>query len=64
LDIVDLEGQIEEVATNIQFEEEDITRKPKERHTTKHNHGQPRQTIELETSQIKIGNLTPPSDHH
>jgi hypothetical protein len=30
LDIIDLEGQIEEVATNIQFEEEDITKKPKE----------------------------------
>jgi hypothetical protein len=64
LDIIDLEGQIEEVATNIQFEEEDITKKPKERHTAEHNHGQLRQTAELKTRQIIIGNLTLPSDHH
>jgi hypothetical protein len=40
LDIIDLEGQIEEVATNIQFEE-DIAKKPKEQYTAEHNHGQP-----------------------
>jgi septin family protein len=54
LDIIDLEGQIEEVATNIQFEE-DITKKPKEQHTAEHNHGQPGKLQSSRLAQSKLG---------